>query len=85
MSKKVEIFTLKICPYCDQVKDLMKKHGIEFEEVRIDKVENGRELVMKKTGGARSVPQIVVDGLHIGDEEVLFKLERDGTLKDALT
>ncbi|MDP7142235.1 MAG: glutaredoxin domain-containing protein [Alphaproteobacteria bacterium] len=84
MAKKVEIFTMEVCPYCVQAKNLMDRHDIAYEEVRIDQIENGRELVIEKTGGLRTVPQILVDGEHIGDENALFKMERDGTLKENL-
>jgi glutaredoxin len=53
------------CPYCDQAKNLLKMKGIDYEERNIN---NGwaREDLLEAVPGARTVPQIFLDGELIG-------------------
>lgn len=83
--KKIEMYTMKVCPYCVQAKALMAKYGVtDITEHRIDQMENGREEVIERTGGFRSVPQIFVDGKYIGDEDKLKELHSKGELEAIL-
>jgi len=53
------------CPYCDQAKALLKQKGIQFEE---HKIGDGytKEDLLEAVPNARTVPQIFVDGIHVG-------------------
>jgi glutaredoxin len=53
------------CPYCDQAKALLKQRGIEFEERRIG---DGwtKEDLLEEIPTARTVPQILLDGVLVG-------------------
>ncbi len=42
-----------------------------------------REMV-ERSGGCTTVPQVFVDGEHLGDEEVLQSLAESGQLQRAL-
>ena len=53
------------CPYCDQTKALLKQKGIEFEERKIGDGYT-REELLEAVPTARTVPQIFLDGNHIG-------------------
>lgn len=53
------------CPYCDQAKSLLKMKGIEFEERNISE-DWTKEQLLEAVPTARTVPQIFVDGQHIG-------------------
>lgn len=81
--KQVVIYTTKVCPYCVKAKMLLKKKGAEYKEVDVsDDAE--REKMIKKTGGARSVPQIYIGETHVGGCDDLYALdskkELDGLL-----
>lgn len=56
------------CPYCVEAKDLLKSHGIEFKEIDINE-EGVREFFSEK--GLRTVPQIWIDGKHLGGCQAL--------------
>ena len=79
MPPKVEIFTTEWCPHCRYPKDLFRKKGIAFEEIDMTDDET-RAALIKRTGGERSVPQIFINGEHIGDDDELKRLEREGAL-----
>ena len=81
--KTVRIYTTPICPYCVRAKSLLKKKGVEVDEVDVFMDEDARKDMEAKSGGARSVPQIFIGDTHVGGSDELHALEREGKL-DAL-
>jgi glutaredoxin 3 len=53
------------CPFCDQAKALLTSKGIQFEEKKIGDGYTKEEL-LEAVPNARAVPQIFIDGEHIG-------------------
>ena len=82
--KNVRIYTTPICPYCARAKTLLKKKGVEVEEVDVFMDEGAREEMEAKSGGARSVPQIFIGDTHVGGCDDLYALEKDGKLDPLL-
>ena len=80
MSNRVKIYSTAICPICDKTKTLLSKWNIAFEEVRIDEDHAGLREMAKITNGARTVPQITIDGNWIGGFSELTELHMEGTL-----
>lgn len=71
------------CPYCRAAERLLAQKGIgELERVRVD-LEPARRAEMLERSGRRTVPQIWIDGRHVGGCDELYALERAGSL-DAL-
>lgn len=60
------------CPYCDQAKQLLKNNGYQIEERKIGDGWTKEEL-LEALPSARSVPQIYLDGTHIGGFDELKK------------
>jgi glutaredoxin 3 len=54
------------CPFCDRAKNLLKLKGIEFEERNITTGNWTKEQLMESVPGARTVPQILINGQLIG-------------------
>ena len=81
----VEIYTKTFCGYCWRARSLLESKGIEFEEYVIDGGGPKREEMIQRAGGRTTVPQIFIDGRHIGGCTDLLALERDGKLSDLLT
>lgn len=65
MMSRAIIWSKDHCPYCDQAKALMQQRGIAFEERRIGSGYT-REQLLEAVPTARTVPQIFLDGQHIG-------------------
>lgn len=82
---KVEIYTWATCPYCLRAKELLRSKGIAFTEYEIDGDESARESMATRAGGRRSVPQIFIDGWHIGGCDDLFALNEGGKLDRLLS
>lgn len=76
------IYSSLTCPYCDHAKELLDQKGLAYKEVNVDQDPNYlREMVEKS--GRRTVPQIFIDGKHIGGFDDLRRLNESGKL-DAL-
>ena len=63
---KAIVWSKDYCPYCDQAKNLLKIKGIEYEERNITQGEWTKEQLLEAVPGARTVPQIFIDGKLIG-------------------
>jgi glutaredoxin 3 len=77
---RVKVFSTGICPICDKTKRLLTKWGIAYEEARIDTDTSARREFTQKTQGARTVPQILIDGVWIGGFSELTELHMDDAL-----
>lgn len=77
---RIVVYSTGICPYCVRAKHLLTKLGIAFEEVRIDLDPSRRREFLEVTNGARTVPQIVIDGRCIGGYSELSELHMEGML-----
>lgn len=81
---RVEIYTKFLCPYCHRAKRLLESKGAVFEEFDITMNAGKREEMMQRANGRHTVPQIFIDGLHIGGSDDLARLDREGRLDPLL-
>jgi glutaredoxin 3 len=81
--KSVEIYTTPTCPYCIAAKGLLKKKGVEYTEIDVSRDPALRDA-MTARAGRRSVPQIFIEGKHVGGCDDLHALEHDGKLDPML-
>ncbi|WP_109807687.1 glutaredoxin 3 [Sphingosinithalassobacter portus] len=77
---KVEIYTKAFCPYCSRAKNLLASKGAEYEEFDITMGGPKRQEMLDRANGGTTVPQIFIDGTHVGGSDDLAALERDGKL-----
>lgn len=78
---RVRVFSTGRCPLCDKTKQLLSKWGIPYQEVRVDVDRAGLREMAALTGGARSVPQIAIDGQWIGSFTELTELHMEDGLE----
>lgn len=81
---KIEIYTKDWCPYCSRAKSLLKTKGSVFEEISISDHPERRGEMIERAGGRTTVPQIFIDGRHIGGCDDLVALDRSGGLDPLL-
>lgn len=79
---RVKIFSTGQCPICDKTKHLLSKWNIPYSEVRVDTDRAALRDMLTLTEGARSVPQIVIDGKWIGGFSELTMMHMDDELDD---
>ena len=75
----VEIYSSGSCFYCVAAKYFLYQHGQSYAELRID-TDPAIYRAMLERSQRRSVPQIFIDGEHIGGFEDLVAAERAGKL-----
>lgn len=81
---RVEIYTKSFCPYCARAKALLGEKGAAFEEYEISTDAEKRQEMIQRAGGRTTVPQVFIDGGHVGGSDDLAALERDGKLDSML-
>ena len=81
---KIEIYTKFLCPYCTRAKALLAAKGAAFEEIDISTGGPRRTEMIERSGGRLTVPQIFIDGRHIGGSDDLQALDRAGGLDPLL-
>jgi len=84
MAANVEIYTWRACPFCIRAKGLLDRKGVVYTEYAIDGDGTARDAMATKSGGSRSVPQIFIDGQHVGGCDDIHALERSGQLDPLL-
>ena len=82
--KKVVIYTGPMCNFCSAAKHLLNKKKISYEEIDIGYDEKKREEMLKKSNGAKTIPQIFIEEKHIGGYVELKALENKGELDSLL-
>ena len=82
---EIEIYTQPWCPYCSRAVGLLTKKGVAFREIEAPHGSEARREAARRSGGRTSVPQIFIDGRHIGGCDDLMALNADGRLDRLLT
>jgi glutaredoxin 3 len=82
---KIEIYTKTFCGYCWRARDLLESKGVTYEEYVIDGGGPKREEMIQRANGRTTVPQIFIDGRHVGGCTDLLALEHDGRLDEMLS
>jgi glutaredoxin 3 len=77
------MYSKSTCPYCFRARDLLHSKGVKAEEYNIDAGGPKRSEMIDRSG-RMTVPQIFIDGQHVGGCDDLFALERAGKLDPLL-
>ena len=81
---KVEIYTKFGCPYCARAKRLLEEKGVDYEEYEINSAPGKRDEMLGRSNGRTTVPQIFIDGRHVGGSDDIAELDRSGQLDPML-
>lgn len=76
----VVIWTNRGCGACTQAKQFLGRKGVAFNERRLRAEPSIQHAFARATGGARTVPQIIIDDHRIGGFDDMLQLERTGEL-----
>ena len=77
---QVELYTTPFCPYCVRARALLDRKGVAFTDIYITEEPGRRAEMVRRAEGRTSVPQIFIDGEHIGGSDELVALDRTGEL-----
>ncbi|MFP2928750.1 glutaredoxin 3 [Pyxidicoccus sp. 3LG] len=82
--KPVKIYTTTYCGYCVRAKDLLKRKGVDYQEVDVTGDDAMRAKLVEMSGGQRTVPQIFIGDTHVGGYSDLSLLDSEGKLDPML-
>lgn len=68
------------CGYCYRARKLLERKGVAVQEVKIDEDPREREIMLARSGGRRTVPQIFIGERYVGGYDELAALDRAGEL-----
>ena len=77
----IEIYSADYCPHCTRAKGIFDRYGLSYTEYDITHDMEGRMTAMNRSGGRKTVPQIFIDGQHIGGCDDLVAFDQSGQLK----
>lgn len=80
---KVEIYTTPFCGYCARAKGLLEQKGAAYDEMDVME-DSAKRAEMRERSKRSTVPQIFINGLHIGGSDELTALDRAGKLDGLL-
>ncbi len=82
--KKIVIYTGIRCAHCDWAKALLHEKKLDFTEHNISIDPTKRDEMLKRSNGAKTVPQIFIGDYHVGGNKELQKLEKQGKLDNLI-
>jgi len=77
---QIILYSKDQCPYCVKAKGLLTRKGQQFTELNVAKDPAALAEMLEKSGGRRTVPQIFINGAHVGGCDDLYALESEGKL-----
>lgn len=80
----IEIYSTTICPFCVRAKMLLDKKKVTYQEFNLTKNPELREEMLARSNGMKTVPQIFINGVHVGGCDDLYELDLDGKLDPML-
>jgi len=80
----ITIYLTQLCPYCVRAKGLLNSKQVEYEEIDVGTQPELFEVMVEKSNGVTSVPQIFIGDHHVGGCDDLFALESAGKLDELL-
>jgi glutaredoxin 3 len=81
---KIEMYATTWCPYCARARTLLDRKGVAYATIDVDEEPGRRTEMVRRAGGRTSVPQIFIDGEHIGGCDDMVALDRNGLLDPKL-
>lgn len=81
---RVEIYTDFFCGHSARAKRLLDAKGVAYEELDVMAQPGRRAEMAERSAGRKSVPQIFIDGIHVGGAEDLEALDAAGELDGLL-
>ena len=81
---QITIYSGPQCPYCTKAKALLQKKNVAYEDINVKEDSEKLNEMLERTGGRKTIPQIFVNGQHIGGCDDLYALNDAGKLDEML-
>jgi glutaredoxin 3 len=77
---EIVMYSTAWCGYCQRARNLLERKGLAVREIKVDEDPREREIMVQRSGGRRTVPQIFIGERHVGGYDELAVLDRSGEL-----
>jgi glutaredoxin 3 len=77
---EIIMYSTAWCGYCQRARNLLERKGAAVREVKIDEDAKERDIMLARSSGRRTVPQIFIGDRHVGGYDDLAALDRSGEL-----
>jgi glutaredoxin 3 len=84
IAPQVLMYSTGWCPYCERARALLTRKGVTFQEIKVDEDPAQRALMLERSRGQRTVPQIFIGAHHVGGFTDMYELDRRGELDKLL-
>ena len=81
---RIVVYSSPFCGYCAAAKRLLTSKGADFTEIDVMFDAGRKQEMVARSNGRRTVPQIFIDGRHIGGFDDLSALDTAGQLDGLL-
>jgi glutaredoxin 3 len=81
---EIVMYSTAWCGYCQRARNLLERKGAPVREIKVDEDPRERDIMLQRSGGRRTVPQIFIGERHVGGYDDLAALERAGELDKLL-
>ncbi|MGC3981504.1 MAG: glutaredoxin 3 [Steroidobacteraceae bacterium] len=81
---EIVMYSTQYCGYCDRARQLFARKQVSISEIKVDADPEQRDIMLKRSGGRRTVPQIFIGERHIGGYDELAALDRKHELDPLL-
>jgi glutaredoxin 3 len=81
---KIDIYTVRYCPYCQDAKELLSRKGMSYHEIDVTGKRDVRKEMIQRAKGRSTYPQIFIGATHVGGCDDLYALEESGRLDSLL-
>lgn len=76
----VLVYSTRYCPYCVRAKALLERHHMPYREIMVDEDDEQRDIMLAKSNGRQTVPQIFINDEHIGGyDDLKIWMEKNRT------
>jgi glutaredoxin 3 len=80
---EITVYSGPFCPYCTKAKALLDKKNVSYEDFNVKEDSAKFDEMLSRSNGRKTIPQIFINGQHIGGCDDLYALDAAGKL-DAL-
>ena len=83
---KVVVFSKSYCPFCMSTKNLLSQKGVDFTLHELNEMDDGVDIqdALLDISGQRTVPNVFINGEHLGGNSDIQDAEKSGKLDELL-
>lgn len=84
MKNNIIVYTSNTCAFCVNAKNLLSDLSLAFKEINIQLDPEQRNIMLSKSNGQRTVPQIFINDHHVGGYTELSEIIKNDEYKSFL-